>query len=255
MNSISNKSITPLQLVEEILDTKQVINKEGHSIPLRGNIDMAEGKFLQSIITADPNINKTLEIGCAFGVSSLFICDALQQKDQPSHTIIDPFQNSNYDGIGLLNLQRVGVDFVIFMEELSELALPSLLKEKEGGFDLIFIDGLHSFDQVMLDFYYANRLIKTGGFIVFDDCGFKSISSALSCILNYPAYILYDQVSTPSTVKRIIQFFIRPIPRAWINSIAPNALKYIMNQVRFNSMVAIKKVAEDKRNNRWSSNF
>ena len=64
---------------------------------------------------------------------------------------------------------RTGFDFIIFKEELSEIALPSLLKEKEGRFDLIFIDGLHSYDQVMLDFYYANRLIRIGGFIVFDD--------------------------------------------------------------------------------------
>lgn len=255
MKSQQHPIIPAKQLVEEILKTKRVSNKDEQIIPLRGNIDLAEGNFLQSLIKDDPTIQKTLEIGCAFGISSLFICDALQQKSEPSHTIIDPFQNENYDGIGILNLQRAGIDFVTFIEELSELALPSLLKEKEGSFDLIFIDGLHTFDQVMLDFYYANRLIRTGGFIVFDDCGFKSISSALTYILNYPSYTFYDQVTTHSGLKKVIQFFIKLTPKALINYVFPNALKTKINQVRFNSMVAIKKVDQDNRNNRWFANF
>jgi predicted O-methyltransferase YrrM len=255
MNKNSEKPTTPRLLVEEILKTNQVKNSEGQSIPLRGNIDIAEGKFLEKIVSENPNVTNTLEIGCAFGVSSIFICMGLDDKEQPKHTILDPFQHQNYAGIGLLNLRRAGFDFVNLIEEYSEFALPSLLKKQENSFDLIFIDGLHTFDQVMLDFYYANRLIKTGGFIVFDDCGFRSISSALTYILKYPAYTLFDQVTTTSTLKKIIQGIIHLIPRAVSDAIFPNFLKTEINRLRFNSMVAIQKVAEDNRNNRWFTNF
>lgn len=39
-----------------------------------------------------------------------------------------------------------------------------------GGFDLIFIDGLHEWSQVKKDFDNSLRALKPGGFIVLHDC-------------------------------------------------------------------------------------
>ena len=74
--------------------------------PLAGNIDLHEGKYLYNLINNSPKITQTLEIGCAYGIASLFICSALENRPNSKHIIIDPFQDSDYKGIGILNLDK-----------------------------------------------------------------------------------------------------------------------------------------------------
>ena len=40
----------------------------------------------------DSSITQTLEVGYAYGLSSLHICSAIQGRKNAHHTIIDPFQ-------------------------------------------------------------------------------------------------------------------------------------------------------------------
>jgi predicted O-methyltransferase YrrM len=63
-----------------------------------------------------------------------------------------------------------------------------LLRKQPESFDLIFIDGWHTFDQTMLDMFYANRLVRMGGYILVDDCNWESVAAAVSYYMNYPAY-------------------------------------------------------------------
>ena len=50
----------------------------------------------------------TLEVGCAYGVSSRYICEALQEVSAVKHIAMDPYQYSEFEGIGLANLKRAG---------------------------------------------------------------------------------------------------------------------------------------------------
>ena len=102
--------------------------------------------------------------------------------------IIDPKQMAVWHGVGISHLQRAGIEFFNLISEPSELALPDLLRDQPESFDLIFIDGWHTFDQTMLDMFYANRLVRTGGYIVTDDCTWESVAAAVSYYMNYPAY-------------------------------------------------------------------
>lgn len=63
----------------------------------------------------------------------------------------------------------------------SRLGAPRDAAEK---FDLIFIDGSHRFDDVLVDFTLAAELCPIGGSIVFDDAFMKSIWTV---ILQLPA--------------------------------------------------------------------
>ena len=71
-------------------------------------VDPAEGAWLQHIVH-DITPARSLEIGCAYGVSSLYICDALASAHAsvvspigtPRHIVVDPFQSTQWRGIGV----------------------------------------------------------------------------------------------------------------------------------------------------------
>jgi predicted O-methyltransferase YrrM len=249
------KSEMIFPIIDDILDSGIVKDKNGNNIPLRGNIDREEGMFLYDLIAGNKSISQTLEIGFAFGISSLFICSALRLKESPFHIIIDPHQEKAYDDIGNLNLQRAGVTFYRLFKERSEFVLPRLLNQAPGSMDLVFIDGLHSFDQVALDFYYANRLLKVGGLIVFDDCSFFSISKVISYVLNFPAYEFHSQVRETSKRKMLLRFCLKLIPEFLYTNFLPIKVNNFYNRFRYTTMIAIRKLGEDKRGTRWFSNF
>ncbi len=177
------------------------------------SISAHEGEFLWKIIREN-GYQKTIEIGCALGVSSLYICDAASQFNQSSHTIIDPKQTSDWDGIGIRNLEAHGVSRYSLIEEHSELALPKLLEENHS-YDFGFIDGWHTFDHSLIDFFYLNRLIRVGGMIVFDDAKWPSIAKLIRYLYKYPAYnivlppkIDYDS-PRPNLRQRLAQAYRR----------------------------------------------
>lgn len=242
-------------IIEQIFNTQSVQTQDGITYPLRGNIDFKEGMFIHDLISGDNSIYRTLEIGCGFGISSLFICDALKEKKTKEHFIIDPNQETNYHNIGITNLKKTEVSFFKFLPEPSEFVLPRLAQTLPGYFDLVFIDGLHSFDQVLLDFYYANRIIRTGGFIIFDDCSFYSISKVLTYVLEFPAYQFHSQVCETSVKKRLLGFFFNPLPKGIKKHLFPLKLYNFSNRFRFSSMVAIKKIFDDKRSDKWFTDF
>jgi predicted O-methyltransferase YrrM len=242
-------------IITQIFNTQTVKSQDGITYPLRGNIDFDEGLFIHRLISGDESIKRTLEVGCGHGISSLFICDALKHKADKEHFIIDPNQDTNYNGIGISNLENAGVSFFNFIPEKSEFALPELAKTSPGEFDFVFIDGLHSFDQVLLDFYYANRLIRTGGYIVFDDCSFYSISKVIAYVLGYPAYKFHSQVKETSLKKRVLGFILNSFPDYAKKIIFPLKLYNFSNRFRHSSMIAIMKTGDDIRSNQWFTDF
>jgi predicted O-methyltransferase YrrM len=155
---------------------------------LASAISPEEGAFLHRLVGRS-NAAHSIEIGCAFGLSSLHICLALQGRPNASHTILDPFQTSTFDRAGVRLLERAGIDFFHIIEERSELELPKLL-ESGRQFDFCFIDGLHTFDQTLLDFYYLNRMLKVGGILAIDDINHPAVNKAAKYIITYPCYRL-----------------------------------------------------------------
>lgn len=66
------------ELLDEIFRTKLVHDAAGNEYQLGSNVDVEEGAFLTKLIQ-EYKPKKTIEIGCAYGISSLFICDALEK--------------------------------------------------------------------------------------------------------------------------------------------------------------------------------
>lgn len=246
-------------IIEQIYATGSVTGRSGRVHELHSAIDREKGEFLRSIVANDSQIVKTLEVGCAYGLSSLFICAELAERNGSSHTIIDPFQNTDWDGVGLLNLDNAGVDFYTFLEESSEFALPKILKEGEGTFDMIFVDGFHTFDQTLLDCYYATRLLRIGGILVIDDVALLPVGRAARYFQAYPCYETYGYVTENRSkpAKAVISKTMKTVAgrEKWSKLISAKLDRNLLDYPR-TEMLALRKIGEDNREWNWyTDNF
>jgi predicted O-methyltransferase YrrM len=243
--------------IKSIYATRKVIGKNGAEITLHSEIDPAEGEFIHQIISQDTNVSKTLEVGCAYGLSSLHICDALKSRPNPQHTIVDPFQYSDWGGVGISNLEKAGVTFFRLIEEQSEFALPALLREGEATFDLIFIDGWHTFDHTILDCFYATRLLKTGGYLLIDDVAMCSVGRASNYFSLYPCYQVYAALSDTSSLslkRRTARALLSLSPSSIKKRVIHPAFLNAVSAQAHTRMIALKKIGEDKRSWNWFPN-
>ena len=191
------------KVLQSIIYSRSVVTKDGINRPLGDHhIPEDEGDFLQKMIRdAQPRVS--LEVGCAYGVSSLYICEALRQVNASKHIIIDAYQHEIFDGIGLINLQRAGYDDLIcFFETLSYKSLVHL-NEQCVKIDFAFIDGQHTFDYVLVDFFLIDKLLKPGGVVVLDDLWFPSIRNVCRYVLLNLRYKCVGPPSRASALRKL----------------------------------------------------
>jgi predicted O-methyltransferase YrrM len=251
-------------VLEQILATESVTDGTA-VLPLRHpdfpslavHMDRAEGAFLGEIIRRiDPAAS--LEIGMAYGISTLYICEALAGLGHYArHIVMDPFQSTQWRGIGLRNLNQAGYgQFVDFHERRSEFVLPALL-EQGTTVEFALIDGWHTFDQVMLEFYYINRMLSIGGVVVFDDADRPSVNRAIRYALNYPGYEVFEREdgrrAHPSLKGRARRVAAK-IPG--IERIVRRDLLYRDWDLNvLGSCVALRKTKDDRRSSGWYRDF
>ena len=66
---------------------------------------------------------------------------------------------------------------------------------------LVYIDGWHTFDYALLDFFYADKLLDTGGLVGFNDCHYPSIERVLRFVVRHRHYREVD-VGPPAAQHR-----------------------------------------------------
>ena len=98
-----------------------------------------------------------------------FINKALEKtgKENPNYLEIGVFENNNFNIIKTKN--RISVDpdpnsFPTFLGTSNEF-----FKDNETMFDVIFIDGMHTFDQCREDAINALNFLNQGGYMFFHD--------------------------------------------------------------------------------------
>ena len=255
--------IAALDLLKQIRTEKRVYDREGNEHDFHSGIDENESRFLSDLIDRF-SPNRSVEVGCAYGISSLCICQALQRNSEsPHHTIIDPFQNTQWNGVGLFHLERCGFNFVDHIDELSEFALPQLLREKgEGHFDFALIDGMHTMDHTLLDMFYMTRLLKVGGLLVVDDVNMPPVNRAVRYVMNYPCYEFagkadhqiakkVKRLSAAQSAMRLVSHLVPKREHFFSGSVLHSHKKLGLDS----SMVAIQKVAKDERKWSWYKHF
>jgi predicted O-methyltransferase YrrM len=149
------------------------------------SISPGEGEALRRWVRRE-NAARTIEVGLAYGLSALYVCQALLRSGRPDvrHLALDPFQATRFAECGLQVLREAGVaSLVEHVAEISQTALPALLGEGRR-FDLAFVDGNHRFDAVFLDLFYLGRLLPRGGVVFIDDFDLPGIRRAVSFYLS-----------------------------------------------------------------------
>jgi predicted O-methyltransferase YrrM len=187
-HNASTRTTTATALLEEILHSGHVQTEDGQSVEVHSQFPHEAGRMLQQIIR-EIDARHTLEVGLAFGISALFICEAIADKPGARHIAIDPSQHGRaWLGIGLRHLRQCGLDHLLdFREMFSHQALSDL--EREGvKVDFALIDGFHTFDYVMMDALLVDRLLRVGGVMAMDDTEWPSVRKACRYLITNRGY-------------------------------------------------------------------
>ena len=250
-------------ILEEIFKTGYVKTAEGKLCKVHSTISREEGLFLQELIN-ECKPKQTLEVGLGYGISSLFICEALEKTPTTKHIVIDPNQFEDpkgypFEGIGLINLKKAGFfDLIEFHNEVSYLVLPKLIKESRV-LDFAFIDGWHTFDYALVDFFLIDKLLKVGGLLVIDDADWQSIRKLCRYIVTNHAYSVFRCLGNEriSIKRRILVNFVK------YSHFLNNKLRFLKPEILISdsqlglrgSCIAFQKKAVDNRRWDFHSNF
>ena len=165
------------------------IGDDGNLYPIDGFTRITPQEGLELLrLAREQNGKSLLEVGLANGFSSQFLLAALNFGGGRLISI-DPYQSSVWHGIGsrLANFTAnelaadLGLNKALrfdCIEERSDWALPQLIRDGEM-FDLIFIDGYHRFDDVLIDVSLSARICRDGGLIVLHDLFLPSVRAVV----------------------------------------------------------------------------
>jgi predicted O-methyltransferase YrrM len=164
--------------IEQLYATRQLIGDDGVACELDTlSVTAERGAFIGSVCR-EYRPAATLEIGMAWGMSTLFMLEALADLGtaQPGcHAVIDPFQEKYFHNAAIRAVREAGaLELIDFYAEPSQIVLPRMVS---GGrrFDLAFIDGDHRFEAAFIDFYFIDQLLRPGGIVIFDDLGMDGV--------------------------------------------------------------------------------
>ena len=158
-----------------------------HPVDATTRVSVEEGLTLHALCV-EGGATTLLEVGLAYGFSTVFLLAALEKAGGGTLASIDPYQASDWHGIGAGNARRLVSGSPVlapgsfsWVEDRSERALVDL--ERAGRrHDLTFIDGYHRFDDVLVDFTLAARVCSPGGLIVLHDRWLDSVEAVVSFV-------------------------------------------------------------------------
>jgi predicted O-methyltransferase YrrM len=189
------------KVLDEILMTGMTKLDGGEEVPVHSAVGRWEIDLLRKILR-EIRPTRTLEVGMAYGVSTLAICETLAEVGGERHVAIDPDQHSarwgdGWRGGGLANINRAGfAELLEFHEAPSHVALPKL---EESGVRVQFalIDGWPTFDYRIMDFVMVDRLLDIGGVLMMAAANMPAVRKACRFIATNRSYRAYGSVTTP----------------------------------------------------------
>ncbi|MGH7198839.1 MAG: O-methyltransferase [Candidatus Omnitrophota bacterium] len=243
------------KIAENLLSTRKVTDIHGNIYPLHSETPRGQCEALQALIREIRPVT-SLEVGLAYGISTLFICEALKEVKAKKHIILDPFQERVWKNIGIKNISDAGYsDMVEFRSEPSAEFLPLLLRNKVK-IDFAYFDANKTFDEIIVNAYYLMRLLNIGGVTVFDDCNFPGIRKAcryLSRLQSLSGFVISGK-SRINHKKLMISKIVRHFPKGkWI--FAKDLIETDEKMGINARCIGFRKIKEDDRHWAWFVDF
>jgi predicted O-methyltransferase YrrM len=174
-----------------MLASKLAVGADGSNVALHSEISASFAEAIYKMVLREKP-SQCIEIGMAFGVSTLAILSALNELNSGTLISIDPFQSTHWHGAGLRAIEMAGfASRHILVEDFDYLALPELLREGRT-FEFAYIDGHHTFDYVLLDCWYLDRMLLPNGVMAFNDCGYPAVNKVLRFLTTHRRYVEID---------------------------------------------------------------
>lgn len=185
---------------------------DGSEAPLTlAHISPAALAFVAHLSRACPT-DLSIDIGFGMGMS---VAMALAARADLGHSFrhiaFDPWGLGADGTDGDIVQQYLEAEFGDSFQRIwkpSQIGMAQLLdSEGYGCAGYVFIDGGHTFEQVMVDFSLADHLCCLGGHIVFDDANFPAIETVVEYVrANRSDYAVWHQATANTSILRKISY-------------------------------------------------
>jgi predicted O-methyltransferase YrrM len=185
----------------ELIRTNKAVGRTGKRFDGLGALSTVNNLRLLKRLVREYRPRHTLEIGLAFGGSALALLSELKAAhgDGFTHTAIDPFQSTVWDSVGvdLVSTAGFGDQFTL----LPQFSKEALLQLGHRMFDLIYVDGSHLFEDVIVDVVFSADRLSDGGLLVLDDCTDPHVLKVVK-FLRRNWRELFEELNVASTPKQ-----------------------------------------------------
>jgi predicted O-methyltransferase YrrM len=223
----------------EVYDKGSVTIPNGHTKTFTGTVSLDEALEIASkVVELRPEA--TMETGVAYGLSTLAICLALKANGKGIHYGADPDQRTVHEmaAVELLRQHEVSDRFRL-LEGPAHKMLPGV----PDRIQFAFVDGWHTFDCKLIDFFLTDKLLDSGGVVGFHDCQWASTQRVLRFALSNRKYRLIGNVqrgvfnarnyTTLNRLDRLIE-----LQRRWQNVDLP------LRRVRWKNLLMLEKLEQ-----------
>jgi len=179
--------------LESMFNTEKQLGSDGIPYELDGltKVSFSQGNLLAALHNSiRPSLS--IEIGLAYGFSALFILDSMFENNYGKHIAIDPYEVTDWHGIGLKAIHDLEFDDRFEWQEAMSIDALSTMRRDGVRAQYIYIDGSHSFDAALIDFCCSDKILDTGGVIILDDMWMLPINAVVSFVKNNFQH--YEQV-------------------------------------------------------------
>jgi hypothetical protein len=152
------------------------------------------GFYLYSLVK-DNNFHKILQIGVRHAIDSLYLSLGLQQneisEDLKEFIMVHSEKKWIEKRNTIKNIPECKNVNINVINEESYIAMPEMI-ESGKMFDMIVIRGIHLFDNILVDFFYADKLLYKNGILVIFDPTFDSAKKLAKYIqTNFANYKIF----------------------------------------------------------------
>ena len=208
----------PFSNEESLLSRKMVEKINGKELTCYGI-----GEDVLSFIAQNVNEgSKTLETGAGCSTLVFAFLGTDHTAVTPSHSEIELISDYATEN-------EIPMDAVRFIQESSDQYLPSC---KEGGFDLVLLDGKHAFPWPIIDWFFTADKLKEGGLMIIDDAEMRSVSILVDFMRSDTGWQLIESFSGKTIVFKKMRASIHDVAWHMQAYAVPGALQKIGNRLK-----------------------